>query len=212
MASSARNSKAAMSTRSWHLTSLAVIAALVLSTAGSIGGEYKGPLRVEMLPDGRSIKLLEDFAFVDNRQQIWTTPVGTVVDGASIPQPLWSFMGGPLSGLYRDASVIHDYYCELQDRPFISVHEVFYDAMITSGVTPATAKIMYLAVFQFGPRWGGGEDPCDTAHPTFCYANKKEPRDWSQEKFDKIRAYIEVNPDMNVDDPNAALRQILNAP
>ena len=30
---------------------------------------------------------------------------------------------------------------------------MFYDAMITSGVEPLQAKIMYYAVFRFGPRW-----------------------------------------------------------
>ena len=72
---------------------------------------------------------------------------------------------------------------------------------------------MYLAVFQFGPRWGGGDDPCDPAHENsvVCAINE-HPRDWNQEKFDKIRAYIETHPDLDVDDPNAALGQILNAP
>jgi Protein of unknown function (DUF1353) len=39
-------------------------------------------------------------------------PAGAIVGGASIPQVFWSIIGGPFEDKYREASVIHDYYCE----------------------------------------------------------------------------------------------------
>ncbi len=80
-------------------------------------------------------------------------PAGTKVDGASIPQALWSLIGGPFEGKYRDASVIHDYYCDVRLKSWRTVHRVFYNAMRVSGVSEARAKLMYAAVFFGGPRW-----------------------------------------------------------
>ena len=98
--------------------------------------------------------VLEDFEFVDARGRKWRVPSGTKVDGASIPQVFWSVIGGPFDGLYREASVIHDYYCDRRNRSWQDVHQVFYDAMITSGVGAKKAYLMFKAVYNFGPRWG----------------------------------------------------------
>src|ERR1041385_4295059 len=58
----------------------------------------------------------------------WDGILGTVIDGASIPQPLWSFMGGPYEGKYLAASVVHDYYCSTRLEPWRDVHRMFYEA------------------------------------------------------------------------------------
>jgi hypothetical protein len=62
-------------------------------------------------------------------------------------------IGSPFTGKYRDASVIHDYYCDVHLRHWAAVHRVFYDAMIVSGVSVSRAKLMYGAVYYGGPRW-----------------------------------------------------------
>jgi hypothetical protein len=80
-------------------------------------------------------------------------PAGAEIDGASIPKVFWSIVGGPYTGLYRNASVIHDYYCDVRTRPWKEVHRMFYDAMLASGVDKMKAKLMYLAVRFGGPRW-----------------------------------------------------------
>jgi hypothetical protein len=49
--------------------------------------------------------------------------------------------------------VIHDVACVEKRRDWRSVHRVFYTAMLDSGVDRAQAKIMYAAVYHFGPRW-----------------------------------------------------------
>ena len=116
-------------------------------------GRYEGAVRVEWLSDGRLVRLLEPFSFVDAFTMRWDVPSGWKVDGASIPQVLWSLVGSPFTGLYRDASVIHDYYCDTKSRPWGAVHRVFYDAMLASGVGKLRAKVMYAGVCWGGPRW-----------------------------------------------------------
>jgi len=49
--------------------------------------------------------------------------------------------------------VIHDWFCDRRNMPWERVHRVFYEAMLTSGVEAAKAKLMYLAVYYGGPRW-----------------------------------------------------------
>jgi hypothetical protein len=116
-------------------------------------GRYLGKLILEPLSDGRLMRLVEPFGFLDSKQTHWPVPVGAKVDGASIPQILWSLIGGPFEGKYRDASVVHDYYCDVRTRPWRAVHQVFYDAMRTSQVSESRAKLMYAAVYYAGPRW-----------------------------------------------------------
>ena len=98
------------------------------------------------------MRLLSPLAYFDPTGVEWNAPSGWVVDGASIPQVAWSFIGGPFEGKYRNASVIHDVGCDQKNRPWEAVHEVFYSAMLTSGVETWRAKIMYAAVYHFGPR------------------------------------------------------------
>ena len=97
--------------------------------------------------------LLDDLKFVDPAQDLWIAPKGSIVDGASIPQPFWSIIGGPFEGLYRDASVIHDVACDERKKHWWAVHEVFYFGMRARGVNAIQAKVMYAAVYHFGPRW-----------------------------------------------------------
>ncbi len=114
---------------------------------------FDGVPIVELLADGRTVKLKEPFGFHDARGVRWPVPAGTVVDGASIPRPLWALIGGPFEGRYRNASIVHDHYCDRRNRPWQQVHRVFYDAMIASSVAVAQAKLLYFAVASFGPRW-----------------------------------------------------------
>jgi len=99
------------------------------------------------------MQLLAPITFIDSGGKRWEVPKGATVDGASIPRFFWTFIGGPFEGLYRDASVIHDWYCDVRTRPWREVDRMFYEAMIARGVAQAQAKVMYLAVVFGGPRW-----------------------------------------------------------
>ena len=118
-----------------------------------IRAHYIGDLVTKVLPDGRNLELVEPYSYVDSNGRQWGVPAGTIVDGASIPLPFWSIIGGPFSGKYRDASVIHDYYCDTKHRDWRDVHSVFHEAMRKSRVSETTAMLMYYAVYRFGPRW-----------------------------------------------------------
>jgi hypothetical protein len=81
-----------------------------------------------------------------------TVPNGFLVDGASIPRPLWSLL--PSWGSYSRAAVIHDYLCyrigdkrphpEGLDRKMAD--DVFLEAMRVCGTAPPVRFVMHSAV------------------------------------------------------------------
>jgi len=113
---------------------------------------FIGTLEVELLDDGRKVKLTKNFEFQDSYRN-WPVPKGVIVDGASIPRILWTVIGGPLDGKYRKASVIHDYYCDQKTQRWDNVHKMFYEACLAEGLDEITAKMMFAAVYMAGPRW-----------------------------------------------------------
>ena len=116
-------------------------------------GSYEGTPLTEWLADGRHMQLKRPFTYIAQDGTAWPVPVDTIVDGASIPQPFWSVIGGPFEGKYRDASIVHDYYCDMKTRDWRETHRMFHAAMRCSGVGSTRAKIMFYAVYRFGPRW-----------------------------------------------------------
>lgn len=118
-------------------------------------GRYFGEIVASFLPDGRNMMLAEPFSYVDPRGRHWNVPKGAITDGASIPQAFWTLYA-PFSGKYREAAVIHDYYCQTRSASWKDTHNVFFDGLLTSGVDQRTATVMWAAVYGFGPRWGIG--------------------------------------------------------
>lgn len=133
---------------------LAAMLAAAIAGAPAPGGTFRGALLVTFMADGRTMKLTQPYTFVDGAGLTWDVPTGAVVDGASIPQVAWSLIGGPFEGKYRNASVIHDWFCDVRTRSAEATHRMFFNAMIASGVEIRTAKTMYAAVAAFGPQWG----------------------------------------------------------
>jgi hypothetical protein len=99
------------------------------------------------------MRTVKPFGFVDSSGRKWVVPAGAIVDGASIPSLFWSIIGGPFEGKYRNASVIHDYYCDVRTRPWRDTDRVFFEAMRASGVSEREAKALYMAVVYGGPHW-----------------------------------------------------------
>jgi hypothetical protein len=116
-------------------------------------GYYTGVPVTQWNSDGRSMTLLHELRYTDPQGIVWVAPAGSVVDGASIPRSLWTFMGGPFEGKYRNASVLHDVSYGLRDRPPSECDRMFYNAMRCSGVGPVEAKTMYYALLRFGDHW-----------------------------------------------------------
>ena len=125
-------------------------------------GYFLGNVKAEWLDSNREMKLLSNLKYIDPNGEEWLASKGSKVDGASIPQMLWSMIGSPFSGKYRKASVIHDVACEEKKRPWKIVHKTFYNAMRASGVGSLQSSIMYAAVNNFGPRWGEVRGETDT--------------------------------------------------
>jgi hypothetical protein len=125
----------------------------VKNTSSPQSGHYTDEAVVAFLDDGRRVRLVNHFGYVDRHSLRWDVPAGAIVDGASIPQPLWSVIGGPFEDKYRAASIVHDWFCDVRSRLWKSVHRMFFEAMLTSGVSIPRAKLMYAAVYWGGPRW-----------------------------------------------------------
>ncbi len=116
---------------------------------------FTGKFGLVEIPGDPKHKLLEaDFGFVDGHGVGWQTNKGARTDGASIPPLLQPFVGGPWEEGYIRAAVIHDWYCDRHVYGWKETHRVFYDAMIASGLNLAKAKLMFYAVYSFGPTWG----------------------------------------------------------
>lgn len=116
-------------------------------------GEFPVKPRVELMNDGRVLKLVDNFIYIDPHKKVWIAGKDSQVDGASIPEGFWSLTGGPLTGKYRNASIIHDVECERMQEPAEAVHRMFYEACRCGGVDEEQAKVLYAAVYHFGPRW-----------------------------------------------------------
>ncbi len=113
-------------------------------------GYYSGPIETRWENDGRSMTLLNELRYTDPKGVVWIAPPGSKVDGASIPRSLWSLMGGPFEGKYRNASVLHDVSYDQHIRPWQECDRMFYNAMRCSGVSAIEAKTMFYALYRFG--------------------------------------------------------------
>ena len=116
-------------------------------------GHFDGTPVTKWNPDGRTMTLLTELRYTDPKGEVWVAPIGSQVDGASIPRYLWSIMGGPFEGKYRNASVLHDVAYGERKRPWQDCDRMFYNAMRCSGVGVTEAKTMYYALYRFGNHW-----------------------------------------------------------
>ena len=144
-------------------------------------GRYTGKLILEPMPGRQQMKTVEDFGFQDADGRHWPVPPGTSVDGTSIPKAVWSLLGRPWEGKYREASVLHDYHCTARSADWQTVHRMFYRAMLVSGVSERRAKLVYAGVYFAGPRWENIERrsqpavPSRTAPGDILYALCRDP-------------------------------------
>jgi hypothetical protein len=113
-------------------------------------GKFSGNPKTEWLVDDagadRNMQLLEDFSFTDPNGNVWLAPKGSIINGASIPRPLWSTVGSPYTDDYRRASVVHDVACNTPMVNRKAADEMFFHACRAGGCTPAQARILYVGV------------------------------------------------------------------
>lgn len=169
---------------------IATLGFVLLGTPALAGtfGDCSDVVQSEWLADGRSMRLLSDYTYIDPGGKNWLAPAGAVVNGASIPSFLWSLIGGPFEGKYRDASVPHDVECLTEREEWRAVHQMFHDAMRCAEVSAPVAKIMYGAVYHCGPRWGDNQGlrlfPC---HEQFA-----------GQLVRRLRRYLSKNPETSL--------------
>jgi Protein of unknown function (DUF1353) len=97
--------------------------------------------------------VMSELRYTDPQGVVWIAPAGSVVDGASLPRSLWSIMGGPFEGQYRNASILHDVAYDQHNRPWQDCDRMFYNAMRCSGVGRVEAGTMYYALYKLGRHW-----------------------------------------------------------
>ena len=204
---------ARLSRRDFVVASLAasLSATTRLGALAAQWGSFKGEVVAKWLADGRTMQLTEPFEYIGPDNRKWPVPKGIKVDGASIPSAFWSIIGGPFEGLYREPSVVHDFYCDVRTRKDQDVHQAFHDAMLCAGVGPKRAWLMYEAVVRFGPHWSdpSAEQRCESAGGGFCAQNAIAPPQVEWPKAGKAELLRFVDEAQGQADPKdlAKLRQ-----
>jgi hypothetical protein len=116
-------------------------------------GHFSGAIETRWENDGVTMVLLNELRYTDPYGKVWVAPAGSRVDGASIPRPFWTIIGGPFEGKYRNASVLHDVAYDEQKVSPEDADLMFYNAMRASGVGAVTAKTMYYSLRRHGRHW-----------------------------------------------------------
>ena len=125
-----------------------------MTTVGTFSGAPKTEWLNQPADDARDMKLLEEFVYSDSNGKRWDAPLGSVINGASIPQWLWDTVGSPYTGCYRNASIVHDIACvrattkaerKLADK-------MFWEACVAGGCTEPQANDLYVGV-RIGAWW-----------------------------------------------------------
>jgi len=122
-------------------------------------GSFSGNPKTEWLCDpqdgDRDMQLLEDFWYDDPDGRRWPANKGSIVNGASIPRPLWATVGSPYTDDYRRASVVHDVACNDPTVARKDADKMFYYACLAGGCSKSQAAILYAGV-RIGA-WAGKE-------------------------------------------------------
>ena len=95
----------------------------------------------------------KSFAFFDSKGTEWEARPGDITDGASIPAIFKPLIGQSFNEFYLEPATLHDIYCKNKTRTWLATDAMFYEALVTKGVSRPRAWIMYLAVVIGGPHW-----------------------------------------------------------
>lgn len=100
---------------------------------------------------------------------LYEAPTGMPTDGASIPRFFYRLTGGPFSGRYVRAAVIHDAACLAVlsgfDKDYKEAARLFLILMEADGVPGWKRRAMHQAVLRFGPRWPAKTEEVEDAPP-----------------------------------------------
>ena len=117
-----------------------------MSNHGTFSGNPKTEWLVNASEEDRDMRLLEDFDYTDPDGRVWPAPKDSIVNGASIPRPLWSTVGSPYTDDYRRASVVHDVACNTPGVNRKKADQMFYHACRAGGCSLVQARMLYAGV------------------------------------------------------------------
>lgn len=113
-------------------------------------GFFSGNPQTEWLTDAagkdRDMQLLKEFSYTDPTAKKWIAPEGAIINGASIPEFLWSTVGSPYTDDYRRASIVHDVACSTPGVARKDADTMFYHACRAGGCGMAQARVLYAGV------------------------------------------------------------------
>jgi hypothetical protein len=107
-----------------------------------------GPLKVELLANGRSARLIHPYRIGTADGRIIEVPEGFVTDFASVPRLFWRIV--PPWGRYSPAAVVHDYLYQSAKVSRKEADDIFLELMARLGVPRWKRYTMYWAVRGFG--------------------------------------------------------------
>lgn len=96
--------------------------------------------------------------WVDDQGVAHEVPTGFIMDGASIPQALWSVIGHPMTPEFVYPAGKHDYDCVAKREPHRVVHARFGEMLKAEKVGRIRRSLMTAAVQLFGPKWPDPEN------------------------------------------------------
>ena len=108
----------------------------------------KAPRLETIPPEYKLYKVVKAFEYhigSEASPEVIKIPQGFITDGASIPKPFWSVIGGPL-GRYAPAAVVHDFLYIKQTYSRKKSDGIFLEAMKILKVSWWKRRSMWLAV------------------------------------------------------------------
>lgn len=156
-------------------------------------------------PTDRNMELLRDFWFRDPAGTTWLAPKGSVVNGASIPAPLWSTVGSPYTGAYRRASIVHDVACDQAvhapdpKAARAAADHMFYQACRAGGCPASQAELLYVGVrlgawMPYVPLWSKSLQPMHEALLATDRTMPDVPEESLRTTYREIAAELQARP------------------
>lgn len=143
---------------------LSVLTAACSAVLAAQAARFDGRIVVEWVDENQfvaSMRLVEDFSFIQASGEIWLVSTGSVVDGRSMSPLFVRLSGHPFEGGFRRTAVVYDHAAKQQARPWKDAQRMFFEGSVAEGTLPIEAKVMYLLINATGPRWVvRGESSC----------------------------------------------------
>lgn len=169
-------------------------------------GEPETKWRTDENQPDRDMELLENFYFIDPDGKQWNADKGEIIDGASIPRFLWTYVGSPYTRDYRRASIVHDVAVRgLGDTPERKKADMmFYHACIVGGCSKFESWVLYLGVRIGSWTSENDEDEYDefeylVRHPRGMTNNTNQIRNEFIEMVETLRGYDDKKPFIDID-------------